>query len=187
MPLVILDRDGVINYDSEDYVKSPQEWVPIPGSLQAIARLNAASFTVAVVTNQAGIGCGLFDISTLDAIHAKMRQAVAVHGGRIDAVFYCPHTPEAGCECRKPKPGMLRRAVEHFEGTAAQVPVVGDSLRDLQAAAAIGAQAILVLTGYGRKTLVQGGLPADTTIVEDLAGAVELILDRSHSAARPGK
>ena len=176
MPLAILDRDGVINHDSEDYIKSPEEWDPIPGSLEAIARLNAAGFAVAVVTNQAGIGRGLFDVATLEAIHAKMHQAVAAHGGRIDAVFYCPHTPEAGCECRKPKPGMLRSAVERFESAAAHVPVVGDSLRDLQAAAAIGARSILVLSGNGSKTLAHGGLPAGTSVVEDLARAVELIL-----------
>jgi D-glycero-D-manno-heptose 1,7-bisphosphate phosphatase len=187
VPLVILDRDGVINHDSEDYVKSPQEWVPIPGSLQAIGRLTAAGFTVAVVTNQAGIGRKLFDIATLEAIHAKMHDAVAVHGGRIDAVFYCPHAPEAGCACRKPQPGMLQSALARFAATAAQVPVIGDSLRDLQAAAAIGAQSVLVQTGNGRETLARGEVPADTVVVEDLAGAVELILNGSLNAASAGE
>lgn len=179
MPLVILDRDGVINHNREDYIKTPQEWEPIPGSLAAIARLNAAGFTVAVVTNQAGIGRQLFDVATLDAIHAKMHQAVAAHGGRIDEVFYCPHPPEIGCACRKPRPGMLHRAVERFTATAAQVPVVGDSLGDLQAAAAIGAQTILVLTGNGKKTQAQEGIPVNTAVVENLAAAVELIIERS--------
>jgi D-glycero-D-manno-heptose 1,7-bisphosphate phosphatase len=176
MKLVILDRDGVINYDSELYIKSPEEWHPIPGSMEAIARLSAAGYAVTVVTNQAGIGRGLFDAVTLEAIHAKMYKTVGERGGRIDAVFYCPHTPEAGCECRKPKPGLLRRAAERFGSATTRVPVIGDSLHDLQAAKAVGAKPILVLTGHGKKTLAEGHLPAGTTVADDLASAVTLLL-----------
>ena len=130
----LLDRDGVINRDSQDFIKSPSEWVPIDGSLEAIARLTQNGFTVAVASNQSGIGRGLYDRATLAAIHRKMRRAAAAAGGAIDRIVFCPHRPEDGCECRKPAPGLLRRLGEHYGMALRGVPVIGDSLRDLEAA-----------------------------------------------------
>jgi D-glycero-D-manno-heptose 1,7-bisphosphate phosphatase len=166
--LVILDRDGVINVDSDAFIKSPDEWVAIPGSLEAIARLNQAGYRVAIASNQSGIGRGLFDMAALNAMHVKMNRAVATVGGRIDAVFFCPHTQEDQCDCRKPKPGMLQQIVERFEIDPEDTPVVGDSLRDLQAGAALGFRSHLVLTGKGRKTLAAGNLPPNTKVHDDL-------------------
>ena len=166
--LVVLDRDGVINVDSDAFIKSPDEWVAIPGSLEAIARLNQAGYRVAIASNQSGIGRGLFDMAALNAMHEKMNRAAAAVGGRIDAVFFCPHTQEDECECRKPKPGMLQQIVERFEIDPAETPMVGDSLRDLQAGAALGFELHLVLTGKGRKTLAAGNLPPNTKVHEDL-------------------
>jgi D-glycero-D-manno-heptose 1,7-bisphosphate phosphatase len=173
MKLIVLDRDGVINHDSDLYIKSPDEWQPIPGSLAAIARLNQHGYRVVVATNQSGIGRGLFSMDTLNAIHDKMIKAVAQAGGRIDAVFYCPHTNADQCGCRKPKPGMLEEIAMRYNVGLAGVPAVGDSLRDLQAAAAVGAQPILVLTGKGKKTqAMPEELPAGTLAFPDLAAAV---------------
>jgi len=166
--LVVLDRDGVINVDSEAYIKTPDEWVALPGSLEAIARLNQAGYRVAVATNQSGIGRGLFDMTALNAMHLKMHKMVAHVGGRIDAVFFCPHTAEDQCECRKPRPGMLKLIAERFEIDPAETPVVGDSLRDLQAGTALGFIPHLVLTGKGQKTLAAGGLPEGTKVHADL-------------------
>ena len=166
--LVILDRDGVINVDSDAFIKSPDEWVAIPGSLGAIARLNQAGYRVAIASNQSGIGRGLFDMAALNAMHEKMNRAAAAVGGRIDAVFFCPHTQEDDCECRKPKPGMLQQIVERFEIDPEDTPVVGDSLRDLQAGAALGFATHLVLTGKGQKTLAGGNLPPNTKVHADL-------------------
>ena len=171
MKLVILDRDGVINTDSEQYIKSPEEWTPIAGSLDAIARFTQAGFRVVVATNQSGVGRGLFDMATLNAIHDKMHKAVNQLGGRIDAVFFCPHAQDAGCACRKPQPGMLLEIAERFNVALAGVPAIGDSLRDLQAASTAGARPILVLTGKGEQTLKSGGLPEGTEIHQDLAAA----------------
>jgi D-glycero-D-manno-heptose 1,7-bisphosphate phosphatase len=165
---VILDRDGVINVDSDAYIKSPDEWIPIPGSLEAIARLNQAGYRIVIATNQSGIGRGLFDMATLNAMHVKMNRAAAAVGGRIDAVFFCPHTSEDQCECRKPKPGLLQMIVERFEIDPATTHVVGDALRDLQAGAALGFPTHLVLTGKGKKTLAAGGLPEGTQVYDDL-------------------
>jgi D-glycero-D-manno-heptose 1,7-bisphosphate phosphatase len=176
MKLVILDRDGVINFDSAQFIKSPAEWKAIPGSLEAIARLNQAGFRVVVASNQSGVGRGLLDMSTLNEINGKMLKALALVGGRIDAVFYCPHANDADCECRKPKPGMLREIARRFNVDLAGVANVGDALRDLQAAAAVGAQPYLVLTGKGEKTAEAGGLPEGTVVVADLAQAVDRIL-----------
>jgi D-glycero-D-manno-heptose 1,7-bisphosphate phosphatase len=172
MKLVILDRDGVINHDSASYIKSPDEWKPIPRSLDAIARLTQADFRVVVATNQSGVGRGLFEMATLNAIHDKMHRAVGQAGGRIDAVFYCPHAMEANCACRKPRPGLLEDIGRRFNTSLQDVPCVGDQLRDLQAAAAVGAQPILVLTGKGAKTQREGGLPPGTRVYADLADAV---------------
>jgi D-glycero-D-manno-heptose 1,7-bisphosphate phosphatase len=171
MKLVVLDRDGVINLDSEYYIKSPEEWKPIAGSLEAIARFTQAGFRVVVATNQSGVGRGLFDMAALNAVHDKMHKAVNQLGGRIDAVFFCPHAQDAGCACRKPQPGMLLAIAERFNVALAGVPAIGDSLRDLQAASAAGAKPILVLTGKGEQTLKSGGLPEGTEIHQDLAAA----------------
>jgi D-glycero-D-manno-heptose 1,7-bisphosphate phosphatase len=145
--LVILDRDGTINEDRDDYVKSPEEWVPIPGALEAIARLNHAGWHVVVASNQSGIGRGLFDMTTLNAMHLKMGQLLSEHGGRVDAVFFCPHTPEDGCDCRKPLPGLFKQIGLRYGVPLRDVPVVGDVLRDLQAGAAAGCATHLVRTG----------------------------------------
>ncbi len=169
MKLVILDRDGVVNHDSDAYIKSPEEWQPVPGSLEAIARLSKSGYRVAVATNQAGVARGLFDLGTLGAIHAKMQQAVAAAGGRIDAIFFCPHGPDDGCRCRKPKPGMLNEIVDRFHVHPADVAFVGDTLRDLEAAIAAGCRPVLVRTGKGEQTLETGGLPAGTRVFANLA------------------
>jgi D-glycero-D-manno-heptose 1,7-bisphosphate phosphatase len=173
MNLIILDRDGVINYDSDQFIKTPDEWKPIPGSLEAIARLNQADYRVVVATNQSGIGRGLFDMPMLNAIHDKMHKACAQVGARIDAVFYCPHAAESNCHCRKPKSGMMEEIAARYNLSNLQdVPVVGDSLRDLQCAVALGAQPYLVLTGKGMKTQEAGGLPEGTIILPDLAAVI---------------
>jgi D-glycero-D-manno-heptose 1,7-bisphosphate phosphatase len=176
MKLIILDRDGVINFDSDQFIKNPEEWKPIPGSLEAIARLCQAGYRVVVATNQSGIGRGLFDMSVLNAIHDKMHKACALMGGRIDAVFFCPHTAEVNCECRKPKSGMMEEIAERYHQTLNGVPAVGDSLRDLQASANLGAQPFLVLTGKGEKTQAKGGLPDGTLVFADLAAVANHIL-----------
>jgi D-glycero-D-manno-heptose 1,7-bisphosphate phosphatase len=177
MKLIILDRDGVINFDSDQFIKSPDEWQPIPGSLEAIARLNQAGYQVVVATNQSGIGRGLFDMATLNAIHDKMHKACSMVGARIDAVFYCPHTADANCDCRKPKSGMLEEIAARYKlSNLSDVLTVGDSLRDLQAGVAIGAQPCLVETGKGMKTLSAGGLPEGTRVFADLAAVAAEIL-----------
>lgn len=181
MKLVILDRDGVINFDSPHFIKSPDEWKPIPGSLEAIALLNQSGFRVALATNQSGIGRGLFDMATLNAIHDKMYRALAQFGGRIDALFYCPHSAEANCACRKPKSGMIEDIARRFAIDLKTVYSVGDSLRDLQASAALGAQSILVLTGKGTKTQEEGGLPEGTWVCTDLSEAVQRIIAHDNS------
>ncbi len=176
MKLIILDRDGVINYDSDQFIKNPEEWKPIPGSLEAIARLSQADYRVVVATNQSGIGRGLFDMPTLNAIHDKMHKSVALAGGRIDAVFFCPHTNDANCACRKPKSGMLEEIATRYGVSLKGVPAVGDSLRDLQAAARVDAQPILVLSGKGLKTQAAGGLPEGTLVYPDLAAVVATLV-----------
>lgn len=176
MKLVILDRDGVINHDSDTYIKSPAEWRPIAGSLEAIAKLTQNGYHVVVATNQAGVGRGLFDMATLNAIHDKLHRAVSEAGGRIDAIFFCPHAADANCDCRKPKPGMLKEIARRFNMSLDGVPLVGDSLRDLEAGQAVGARTILVLTGKGVATKKAGNLPPGTTICADLAEAVESLI-----------
>jgi D-glycero-D-manno-heptose 1,7-bisphosphate phosphatase len=173
--LLILDRDGVINQDSDAYIKSVEEWVPIPGSVEAIAQLSKAGWTVAVATNQSGIARGYYDLATLDAMHARLRELVALKGGEVGLVVYCPHGPDAGCDCRKPKPGMLKTIARHYAVNLPGVWFVGDSKGDLEAAAAVDSQPVLVMTGKGQKTR-SGPLPAGTLIFEDLAAvAAELI------------
>ncbi|OYW32584.1 MAG: D-glycero-beta-D-manno-heptose-1,7-bisphosphate 7-phosphatase [Methyloversatilis sp. 12-65-5] len=175
MKLIILDRDGVINYDSDQFIKSPQEWRPIEGSLEAIALLNQFGWRVVVATNQSGVGRGLFDMDTLAAIHEKMHRSLAQTGGRIDAIFFCPHAADSKCACRKPKPGMLLEIASRFNVDLADVPVVGDSLRDLQAADAAGAQPVLVRTGKGTKTEADPALPRGARIYDNLAAMVRAL------------
>ena len=179
MKLVILDRDGVINHDSDHYIKSPEEWTPLPGSLAAIALLNQHGFRTAVATNQSGLARGLFDMHALNAMHAKMHKALALVGGRIDAVFFCPHLPEAGCDCRKPKPGLFIEAAERFGLLPSDVTMIGDSHRDLEGGAAAGCATILVKTGKGVETLKRSGLPPGTLVFDDLAAAAQ------HLVAQP--
>jgi D-glycero-D-manno-heptose 1,7-bisphosphate phosphatase len=167
--LVILDRDGTINHDSDEYIKSPAEWRPIAGSLEAIARLTHAGYRIVVATNQSGIARGLFDTSTLVAIHAAMQRAVAQAGGRIDGFFFCPHAADSACDCRKPKPGMLLDIARRFNVSLPDVYMVGDASRDIEAAASAGARPVLVLTGKGKKTKDEGKLPPGTEIFPDLA------------------
>lgn len=169
MKLVILDRDGTINFDSDQYIKSPEEWRPITGSLEAIARLTQAGYRLVVATNQSGIARGLFDVATLNAIHDTMHRAVVQAGGRIEAVFFCPHAADADCACRKPRPGMLLEIGRRFNVALEGTHMVGDALRDLQAATAAGARPVLVLTGKGRATQEAGSLPAETRVFSDLA------------------
>ena len=179
MNLVILDRDGVINFDSDAYIKTPDEWIPIPGSLEAIASLHQAGFTVVVATNQAGVGRGLFNLVALTSIHNKMQTAIEAAGGKLAGIFYCPHAPDHHCDCRKPKPGLLRQIEKQFGVTVKGMPTIGDSLRDLEAAQAVGARAILVRTGNGEQTLKQLATPENIEIYTDLAAAAtQLIRER---------
>ena len=168
MKLVILDRDGVINKDSANFIKNPNEWIPIPGSLEAIAMLNQHGFRIAVATNQSGVSRGLFDMATLNSIHDKMHRELALVGGRIDAVFYCPHSADDHCDCRKPKPGMIKEIGKRFSLELNEVFAVGDALRDLQAFADAGCKTILVRTGKGEETLQAGSLPEGTLVFADL-------------------
>ncbi len=179
MKLIILDRDGVINEDSPDYVKSPDEWQAIPGSLQAIARLHQAGWRVAIASNQSGLARGLFDISALTAIHLKLRKELALLSGAVDSIFVCPHGPDDGCVCRKPLPGLFQDIARRYDVDLNNVPAVGDSLRDLQAGASAGCRPWLVQTGNGPKTLKQGNLPSGTQVVQNLAQAVDKILSHA--------
>lgn len=176
MKLIILDRDGVINHDSDAFIKSPDEWVPIPGSLQAIARLKQAGYRVVVSTNQSGIARGMFNIEALNAIHQKMHAAARQLGGEIDAIFFCPHAADDNCECRKPKSGMLLDIAKRFSVNLKGVPAIGDSLRDLQSGFIVGCTPYLVLTGKGEKTRAIGGLPPGTLVYPDLAAVVDQLL-----------
>jgi D-glycero-D-manno-heptose 1,7-bisphosphate phosphatase len=169
MKLVILDRDGVINHDSDRYIKSPAEWQPIPGAIEAIARLHQGGFRIVVATNQSGIGRGLFDMATFNAMNDKMMEMVFRQGGRIDALFFCPHTDAENCSCRKPKTGMFEEIAARYHVDLKGVPCVGDAIRDLQAADAVGGQPILVLTGKGKATKESGLLPRKTLVFPDLA------------------
>ena len=173
MKLVILDRDGTINHDSVDFIKSPNEWRPIEGSLEAIARLTQAGYRIVVATNQSGISRGLFDTATLIAIHDTVQRAVMLAGGRIDAFFFCPHSADAACACRKPQPGMLLEVARRFNVSLKDTYMVGDAHRDVAAASAAGARPVLVLTGRGRKTREEGNLPPGTEVFEDLAAFAE--------------
>src|SRR5262245_21084994 len=178
MKLVILDRDGVINYDSSSYISSTDDWQPLPGSLEAIAKLTQAGYHVVVATNQSAIGRGLLEMATLNAIHDKMHRAAVQAGGRIDAVLYCPHGFDEDWQFGKAKAGLLQEIRRRFNTDLKDVSVIGDAWRDLQAAAAAGAQTVLVLTGKGEKTRRGGELPAGTRIYGDLATAAKSIIKR---------
>jgi len=175
--LVILDRDGVINRDSREFVKTTDEWIPLPGSIQAIAELSRAGYTVTVASNQSGLARGLFDRNALRAMHRKFRKLVTAQGGHVDRIVVCPHGPDDGCDCRKPRPGLLHRLARYYDTELTGVPVIGDSLRDLQAAAAAGARPILVRTGNGRETAasLNAGLAA-TEVFDDLAMAAAALV-----------
>jgi D-glycero-D-manno-heptose 1,7-bisphosphate phosphatase len=167
--LVLLDRDGVVNFDSPEYIKSAAEWRPLPGSLEAIARLTKAGFVIVIVSNQSGVGRGLFSEEALGGIHAAMRAAVEAAGGHLAGVYYCPHAPSDGCACRKPRPGLLERVAADFDQTLAGVPMVGDKLTDIEAARAVGARPILVLTGRGleaRGALAGSGVEVYATLAD---------------------
>ncbi|MGH8454164.1 MAG: D-glycero-beta-D-manno-heptose 1,7-bisphosphate 7-phosphatase [Nevskiales bacterium] len=176
MKLIILDRDGVINEDSPDFIKSTQEWRPLPGSLEAIARLCHAGWRVVVATNQSGIGRGLFDFGALFAMHDKMSRMLAEVGGRIDGVFFCPHTPEDNCRCRKPKTGLYEDIARRFQIDLANVPAVGDSIRDIRSAQDAGAMPILVKTGNGAETLREYAGQLAGVAVHDNLGSVAAAL-----------
>jgi len=176
MRLIVLDRDGVINQDSDNYIKSVDEFIPLPGSLEAIARLNRAGYQVAIATNQSGIARGYYDTATLDAMHEKLRSLLAELGGQIAMIAFCPHGPDDNCDCRKPKPGMYLDIAKQLGASLQDVPIVGDSLRDLQAAQAVGARPILVRTGKGERTLAKGEGLEGIPVYDDLAAAVDALL-----------
>jgi D-glycero-D-manno-heptose 1,7-bisphosphate phosphatase len=187
MKLVILDRDGTINEDSDEYVKSPSEWQPLPGALEAIARLNHAGWHVVVATNQSGLGRGLFDVASLNAMHAKMYSMLAAVGGRVDAVFYCPHAPDEACRCRKPEPGLFEQIAERYGVDIHGIPAVGDSQRDLLAAVTAGCEPHLVLTG--KASTLNGralpeGYPATTVVHQDLAAFAEYLVGLQSRASQ---
>lgn len=178
--LVILDRDGVINRNSDAFIKSAAEWVPLPGSIEAIASLSKAGYTVAVASNQSGLARGLFTRNALTAMHRKLRRLVAREGGSVALIVVCPHGPGEGCDCRKPMPGLLTRLAKHFGVATQGVPVIGDSLRDLEAAVAVGATPILVRTGRGRSTESQlSGALANIAVFDDLAAAAAGLLRKN--------
>jgi len=175
--LIILDRDGVINYDSDKYIKSPDEWHPIPGSLDAIARFNQADYRIVVITNQSGLSRGLFTLDDLNQIHQKMYKQLAKAGGNIEAIFFCPHSEKENCKCRKPHAGLFHSLTSRLNISLTNVPAVGDSWRDLKAASVAAAKPILVLTGNGRRTLNNIGEFKDVSVYNDLAAYADYLLE----------
>jgi D-glycero-D-manno-heptose 1,7-bisphosphate phosphatase len=181
MKLIILDRDGTINHDRDDFVKSADEWQPLDGALEAIAKLNQAGYTIAVATNQSGIGRGLYDMATLNAMHDKMHRMLREAGGRIDAIFFCPHNPESdaeACHCRKPLPGLFEQIRDRYGVDMSAVPTVGDTLRDLQAGAALGCPTHLVRTGKSQLK-VPANLPEGTNVHADLMAFANWLITSS--------
>ena len=176
MKFIILDRDGVINQDSKDYIKSAEEWQAIPGSLQAIARLCQNGYRVIVVSNQAGLARKKLNIINLNEIHWKLLDHLSQYGGTIDAFFFCPHDPKKGCDCRKPKTGLLDQISKRLHIPLADVPMVGDKLSDIEAALAAGAKPVLVRTGYGQETIDSGKVPEGIPVYDNLADVVEHML-----------
>ncbi|MVW74055.1 D-glycero-beta-D-manno-heptose 1,7-bisphosphate 7-phosphatase [Pseudomonas xionganensis] len=175
MKLLILDRDGVINHDSDAYIKSLDEWIPIPGAIEAIARLSKAGWTVAVATNQSGLARGYYDEATLQAMHTRLRELVAEQGGELGLIVHCPHGPDDDCSCRKPKPGMLEQIAAYYGVMLKGIWFVGDSSGDLSAARAVDCQPVLVKTGKGERTLAKP-LPAGTLVFDDLAAVADQLL-----------
>jgi D-glycero-D-manno-heptose 1,7-bisphosphate phosphatase len=175
MKLLILDRDGVINQDSDDYIKSLEEWIPLPGAIKAIAELSKAGWTVAVATNQSGLARGYYDLAALEAMHTRLRELVAEQGGELGLIVHCPHGPDDGCDCRKPKPGMLHAIAAHYAVPLHGVWFVGDSRGDLEAALAVDCQPVLVKTGKGERTAAQP-LPPGTLVFNDLAAVAAQLL-----------
>lgn len=185
MKLVILDRDGTINEDSLDYIKSEAEWKPLPGALDAIARLNHAGWHVVVASNQSGLGRGLFDVVALNAMHAKMHKLLAIAGGRIDAIFYCPHAPDQACRCRKPLSGLFEQIGERYGIELKGIPSVGDTARDLVAGAAVGCEPHLVLTGKGESLRGQplpDNFPPGTRVHDNLLAFADYLVARDSAA-----
>ena len=176
MKLIILDMDGVINRDSDDYIKTEQEWEAIPGSLQAIARLNHSGFHVVTATNQSGLARGKLTLRELNRIHKKMHTHLAQYGGVIEAVFFCPHDPDEGCACRKPKPGLPKEIERRLHTSLHDVPMIGDRLSDIQAGLNVGARPILVRTGKGQRQLDEGLIPDNIPVYDDLAQATSALL-----------
>ena len=190
MKLIILDRDGTINEDSAEFIKTPEEWTPLPGALEAIARLNHAGWHVVIASNQSGLGRGLFEVSTLNAMHAKMHKLLAEVGGRVDAVFYCPHAPDEGCRCRKPQPGLFEQIGERYGIALRDIPSLGDTERDVMAAVAAGCDPHLVLTGkgaiYGERPLPDSW-PKTIRVHADLAAFAEFVLSRESEPVSKSK
>ncbi len=179
MKLVILDRDGVINEDSDDYIKSPNEWQPIPGSIDAIARLTKAGYTIAVATNQSGIGRGYFSTVTLEAMHQKMLGLVAESGGEIACIRYCPHLPVDNCDCRKPQPGLVRQIEQALQCSAKGAWFVGDTYKDIQVAKACRCLPVLVKTGKGLRTLAQQEALEDVLVFDHLGMFADFLIQNS--------
>jgi D-glycero-D-manno-heptose 1,7-bisphosphate phosphatase len=177
--MIILDRDGVINFESPEYIKCPEEWHALPGSLEAIARLNQAGHKVVIMTNQSGVGRGYYDEAMLAKIHQKLQDELAAHGGHVEKIYYCPHHPDHGCDCRKPEPGMLRQIQKDYDLDLTQCLVIGDSWRDIQAGRAMGCKAWLVKTGFGAEFLKGDELPDDVPAFDNLAAAVDHFLKLS--------
>lgn len=186
--LIILDRDGTINRDSDDYIKSPDEWLPLPGAIEAIARLCQGGWHIAIASNQSGLGRGLFDLATLNLMHDKMNKLLAAAGGRVDAIFFCPHLPQDHCQCRKPLPGLFEKIGERFGVALDQVHAVGDTLRDAQAAALAGCQSHLVCTGksegYSGSTPPEN-FPPQTMVHDNLSAFADWVLAQGETANRP--
>lgn len=179
MKIIILDRDGVINQDSDNYIKSLEEWKPIPGSIEAISRLYHADYRIVVITNQSGISRGYFNLETLNKMHNKLINLVRQNGAEIEAIFFCPHAPDQNCICRKPKPGLFLELSKRMSVDLTNIPAIGDSLRDLQAAKAVGAKPILVKTGKGKRTIKKSEEflnHENIEIYEDLAEFVDKFL-----------
>lgn len=175
MKLIVLDRDGVINYDSDDYIKTVDEWIALPGALDAIARLSRGGWTVAVATNQSGLARGYYTVPTLESMHQVLRDEIQQRGGHLGLISYCPHGPDDGCDCRKPLPGLLQQIAAHYQVPLDDVWFVGDSLRDLEAAVAVNAQPVLVCTGKGEHTRTQP-VPDNTLIFADLSAVADYLL-----------
>lgn len=177
LPYIMLDRDGVINKDSDAYIKSPDEWEPIPGSPEAIALLHKNGYKIVVITNQSGLGRGLFSLETLSLMHAKMHRSVEAEGGKIEGIYFCPHGPDEGCDCRKPRPGLLKAFAQDKGVELKNIPFVGDTLKDIEAAVAVGAQPILVKTGKGAKTW-ENNPSIRVPVFENLYDAATYIISR---------